>query len=89
MSDVFDASAIGGQASEPIREVQNYVAALNEGLELLESLPPSLRLVRTIHRTLLTDVRGPIGCPVSFERLQTGLDLQMTGRILRCLCHHP
>jgi cell filamentation protein, protein adenylyltransferase len=68
ISDVFDASAIGGQASEPIREVQNYVAALNEGLELLESLPPSLRLVRTIHKTLLTDVRGSERMPGEFRK---------------------
>ena len=67
ISDVFDASAVGGEASEPVREVQNYVAAMNEGLRLLQTLPPSLRLVRRIHDVLLTDVRGSERMPSEFR----------------------
>jgi Fic family protein len=67
ISDVFDASAIGGEVSEPVREVQNYVAALNEGLRLLQTLPPSLRLIRQIHEVLLTDVRGSERIPGEFR----------------------
>ena len=41
-----------------VREVSNYVAALNNGLERLSDLPISVRLVREIHKRLLKDVRG-------------------------------
>lgn len=67
ISDVFDARAIGGEAPEAVREVQNYVAAMNHGLSLLEALPPSLRLVREIHNILLTDVRGSERMPGEFR----------------------
>jgi Fic family protein len=40
------------------REVQNYVYALDYGLERLESLPISIRLIREIHGILMKGVRG-------------------------------
>jgi Fic family protein len=44
--------------SEDVREVINYMTALNEGLRLLKSLPISVRLVNEIHGVLLEGVRG-------------------------------
>ena len=41
-----------------VREVSNYVAALNYGLERLSELPISVRLIREIHEYLLKGVRG-------------------------------
>ncbi|HNP64151.1 MAG TPA: Fic family protein [Woeseiaceae bacterium] len=41
-----------------VREVSNYVAALNYGLERLDELPISVRLIREIHERLLRGVRG-------------------------------
>jgi len=41
-----------------VREVSNYVAALNYGLERLDELPVSIRLIREIHERLLAGVRG-------------------------------
>lgn len=41
-----------------VREVSNYVAALNYGLERLEDFPVSIRLIREIHERLLSGVRG-------------------------------
>ena len=41
-----------------VREVGNYVVALEYGLERLESLPVSLRLVREMHERLMRGVRG-------------------------------
>src|SRR5579859_1023727 len=41
-----------------VREVVNYVNAMNNGLERLGELPLSLRLVREIHRRLMAGVRG-------------------------------
>ena len=41
-----------------VQEVSNYVAALNYGLERLDDLPISVRLIREIHERLLRGVRG-------------------------------
>lgn len=41
-----------------VDEVLNYVSAMNHGLARLSTLPVSIRLIREIHRELLTGVRG-------------------------------
>lgn len=41
-----------------VREVTNYVRAMETGLELREKLPISVRLIRCLHRVLLDNVRG-------------------------------
>lgn len=41
-----------------VKEVSNYVAALNYGLSRLSDLPVSTRLIREIHERLLKGVRG-------------------------------
>lgn len=44
--------------STDVREVINYVDAMNHGLERLPELPVSVRLIREIHARLLAGVRG-------------------------------
>ena len=59
LSDVFSFEASHGRApTDDVREVINYVSAMELGLKLLESLPISLRLVNEVHRELMTGVRG-------------------------------
>ena len=53
-----------------LHEVGNYVAALEHGLERLNSLPLSLRLVREIHERLMRGVRGDVATPGEFRRSQ-------------------
>ncbi len=53
-----------------LREVQNYVVALEEGIALLGQLPLSLRLVRELHARLMRDVRGGAATPGEFRREQ-------------------
>jgi Fic family protein len=55
---------------EDVDVVINYVRAMNYGLERLESLPLSLRLIREIHGELLQDVRGADKEPGEFRRSQ-------------------
>ncbi len=55
---------------EDVREVRNYVAALEYGLERLESLPLSLRLVRELRERLMKGVRGERATPGEFRRSQ-------------------
>jgi Fic family protein len=71
--DLYDFEA--GQLELPeqpsdVREVHNYVRALNYGLEGLMSLPVSLRFVREIHKVLMEGVRGEQLTPGEFRRTQ-------------------
>ena len=53
-----------------LREVANYVVALEHGLRRLEKLPLSLRLIREIHGKLMAGVRGNVATPGEFRRSQ-------------------
>lgn len=53
-----------------VREVSNYVRALEYGLERVKSLPVSLRLMRELHQHLLEGVRGEQAAPGNFRRKQ-------------------
>ncbi len=47
-----------------VREVYNYVRALEYGLERIHTLPVSLRLIREVHARLMGGVRGDVWNPV-------------------------
>jgi len=51
-------------------EVDNYVKAMGYGLERLQTLPVSLRLIREIHACLMENVRGEHLTPGEFRRSQ-------------------
>ena len=53
-----------------LREVGNYVTALEYGIERLATLPLSLRLVRELHERLMSGVRGDATTPGEFRRSQ-------------------
>jgi Fic family protein len=57
-------------APDDVREVRNYVEALQYGIERLKSLPLSLRLVRELHEKLMQGVRGDHATPGEFRRSQ-------------------
>ena len=65
-------AATGTSQSNPddVREVRNYVAALEHGIRQLPRLPLSLRLVRELHARLLKGVRGQRATPGEFRRSQ-------------------
>jgi Fic family protein len=58
------------RSPDDLREVGNYVTALEQGLERLSSLPLSLRLVRELHERLMAGVRGGHATPGEFRRSQ-------------------
>jgi Fic family protein len=59
-----------GPPASDLREVQNYALALEYGLQRVETLPISLRLVRELHERLLHGVRGEAATPGEFRRTQ-------------------
>jgi Fic family protein len=68
---LFELDQEPGVPLDDVREVSNYVAALDHGLRLLEKgLPLSLRLFREIHGVLLTTGRGSNQTPGEFRRSQ-------------------
>lgn len=65
-----EAGATSERSPEDLREVGNYVAALEHGMKRLKTLPLSLRLVRELHAKLMTGVRGDHATPGEFRRTQ-------------------
>src|SRR5207249_2132941 len=53
-----------------VREVRNYVVALEHGIRRLKTHPLSLRLVRELHAHLMKGVRGGQATPGEFRRSQ-------------------
>ena len=58
------------ESGDDVREVHNYVTALDYGMERLKTLPISLRLIREIHEKLMHGVRGGNLTPGEFRRTQ-------------------
>lgn len=58
------------EADTDAQEVQNYVQALEYGLERLGTLPVSLRIIRELHEKLMRGVRGDVWTPGEFRRSQ-------------------
>ena len=65
-----EAGAAVERSPSDLREVGNYVVALEYGLGRLESLPVSLRLVREMHDLLMRGVRGDAAAPGEFRHSQ-------------------
>jgi Fic family protein len=53
-----------------VQEVLNYVRALEYGLQRVDDLPVSLRLIRELHERLMAGVRGEHATPGEFRRSQ-------------------
>ena len=66
----FEVRATQRRRFPEIPEVFNYVDAMNYGLQRLESLPLSLRLIKEIHKKLWKGVRGGERDPGEFRRTQ-------------------
>lgn len=78
----FETEAQAGQPIDDIREVSNYVDAMMHGLERLEHLPLSLRLIREMHARLLQSGRGGTKSPGEFRRSQNWIGGTRPGNAL-------
>jgi Fic family protein len=66
---LFETAPSDEPGDSDVREVANYVAALELGFSLLEKLPVSLRLIREVHERLMQDVRGQEQRPGEFRHI--------------------
>ncbi|MBE0560570.1 MAG: Fic family protein [Ochrobactrum anthropi] len=78
----FETEAQAGEPIDDIREVSNYVDAMMYGLERLEELPLSLRLIREMHARLLQSGRGDTKSPGDFRRSQNWIGGSRPGNAL-------
>jgi Fic family protein len=78
----FETEAQAGQPLDDIREVSNYVDAMMYGLERLNELPLSLRLLREMHARLLENGRGGTKSPGEFRRSQNWIGGTRPGNAL-------
>ena len=68
---LFENKEAPGTPLSDVREVSNYVAAMNYGLERLrQDFPLSLRLIKEIHGVLMRNTRGGDKEPGEFRRSQ-------------------
>jgi Fic family protein len=65
-----EAGAIVNRSPEDLREVGNYVVALEHGISRLKKLPLCVRLTRELHKKLMTGVRGHQAEPGRFRNIQ-------------------
>ena len=93
---LFELDQVPGVPLDDVREVSNYVAALEYGLQrLADGFPLSLRLLREIHGILLSKGRGSERAPGEFRRSQNWIGGSRPGnaafvppppeRVLECI----
>jgi len=58
------------RSPDDLREVSNYVVALEHGISRLKKLPLCVRLTRELHEKLMTGVRGQQSAPGHFRKTQ-------------------
>jgi Fic family protein len=70
LSDLLLFEATQVEKRGDVREVQNYVRAMEYGLKRLDELPLSLRFIRELHGILMEGVRGQHATPGEFRQSQ-------------------
>ncbi|HPW45100.1 MAG TPA: Fic family protein [Rectinema sp.] len=70
-----EAGANVERSPDDLREVGNYVTAIEYGIKRLKTLPLSLRLVRELHEKLMKGVRGRTATPGEFRRSQNWIGI--------------
>ncbi len=67
---IFEASELRDYGVSDVREVSNYVKAMEYGLKRIHELPISIRLIKEIHKILMDGVRGQQSAPGQLRAVQ-------------------
>ena len=72
MNDLLDheAGATPSERRDDVEEVGNYIDAVHYGIDRLDELPISVRMIREIHERILRGVRGQNRAPGQFREAQ-------------------
>jgi Fic family protein len=71
LEDLFEyESQVSLKNANDVKEVVNYIKALNYGMQRLKEFPMSIRLIKEIHEILLSDARGNHKTPGEFKKTQ-------------------
>lgn len=70
LSDLFEAEIGAVQKTDDIKEINQYVRAMEYGLRRIKEFPLSLRFVRELHQILMEGVRGSHATPGEFRTSQ-------------------
>jgi Fic family protein len=70
-----EAGAVVERSPDDLREVSNYVVALEHGISRLRRLPIGVRLMRELHEKLMKNVRGQHASPGHFRKIQNWIGL--------------
>jgi Fic family protein len=70
LSDLLLFEATQVEKQRDVKEVQNYVRAMEYGMKRLDELPLSLRFIRELHGILMEGVRGQHATPSEFRQSQ-------------------
>ena len=68
-----ESKTAAGVPVDDVAEVSSYVAAINHGIKRLKKLPLSMRLIKEIHKILLSNSRGKHKTPGEIRRSQNWL----------------
>jgi len=74
---LLDEQEIEPEKKDDWQEVQNYIGAIHQAIEQLESLPLSNRLLRDTHCMLMQGVRGKDKMPGEFRRSQNWIGVSL------------
>ncbi|MEA3475689.1 MAG: Fic family protein [Candidatus Cloacimonadota bacterium] len=66
----FEANLTPSEDINEIKEVVNYIKALNYGMNRLRDFPMSIRLIKEIHKILIEGTRGTHKTPGEFRKTQ-------------------
>lgn len=82
IEDAFkDASDLSPAQRDDWAEVQNYIRAINQAIEALETLPLSSRLLRETHAVLMAGVRGEHKQPGEFRISQNWIGVSLKNAV--------
>lgn len=72
----FEANLEPSEDINEIKEVVNYIKAMNYGVDRLKNIPLSNKLIKEIHKILIEGTRGTLKTPGEFRKTQNWLGPQ-------------